>query len=399
MNNQNSIEQNRNFWLFLELLANRKKFILSFVIILTIISVIISFILPKWYKASAIILPPEKETPSVINISDGISGLDLVSMSTTSDVFAKILESRSITYPIIDHFKLMERYQTVTYIETFEALLSHTIIENTEEGLLVVEVEDKDPQMAADITNAFVYGLDSLSRKVITEKAKNKKKFFQERLKEVNEHLNTNRKKLEEFQTKNKAVDFDEQSRLVIEQAIEIKVALSKTEVDLSLAETTGGTDLNRTQLRKQKKLLQKQLDELENGSGSSSYFTLPLSRIPILKNEYNKIYATVKVGEEISSLLLQQLEQAKIQSSGSFQEFSILQFAVAPELKSRPKRTLIVILTFVLSLILSVIIAALMEYFAQLKYKSESDYNRAMLFIRGYFGWLPGIRKNDKQI
>ena len=396
MNNQSPIEQNRNFWLFLELLAKRKKFILSFVIILTAVSVIISLILPKWYKASAIILPPEKETPSVISISEGISGLDLVSMTTTSDVFAKILESRSITYPIIDYFNLMERYQTETYIETFEALLSHTVIENTEEGLLVVEVEDKNPQIAADLTNAFVNGLDSLSREVITEKAKNKKKFFESRLEEVNKNLNINRKILEEFQIKNKTVDFDEQSRLVIEQAIEIKVALSKTEVDLSLAEATNGTELNIIQLRKQKKLLQKQLDELENGSGSNSYFTLPLSKIPILKNEYNKIYSTVKVGEEIAALLLQQLEQAKIQSSGSFKEFSILQSAIPPELKSRPKRTLIVILTFVLSLILSVIIATLIEYFAQLKYKSEPDYNRAMFFIRGYFGWLPGIRKKD---
>ncbi len=391
-----SDDQSNNLWLFLELLAKRKKFILSFVTLLTLTAIVVSLILPKWYLSSALVLPPKEQQTSVINLSDGASGLDLVSLSTTADVFVRILESRRITDPIIKRYKLRERYETETNTQAYEALMFHASIVKTEEGLLSIEVEDRDPKVAADLANAFVDGLDSLSRQVVAVKAREKRIFFEARLKKVDEDLSKSRKVLEEFQLKNKTIDFDEQTRMAIEQAIEIKVALSKTEVDLLLAKTTNVSQVDVKLLKQQKSILKKQLSELETGQDGNSFFALPLNKIPSLKNEYNKLYSKVRVGEELSGLLMQQFEQAKIQESGSFQEFSVLQRAQVPELKYRPKRTLIVVITFALSLLISILMAAIIEYFDKLKFKSEEDYNRAMLFFRSYFGWLPGIKKKS---
>ncbi|MBD3331623.1 hypothetical protein GF356_02130, partial [candidate division GN15 bacterium] len=48
-----------NFWLFLEVLARRRGLILGLVVAVTLIAAIVSFVLPRWYEAKALLLPPK----------------------------------------------------------------------------------------------------------------------------------------------------------------------------------------------------------------------------------------------------------------------------------------------------------------------------------------------------
>ena len=75
----------------------------------------------------------------------------------------------------------------------------------------------------------------------------------------------------------------------------------------------------------------------------------------------------------------------------------SVLDPAVAPSLRSRPQRTLIVGLSFGLSLILALFLAAGTEYIARLLQTSPDDHARLMMFVDSFFGWLPGVKSPKK--
>ncbi len=394
-------ESGNNFWLFIELLARRRTFIVGFVVAATVIAAIVSFALPKWYRASALLLPPKDLTlpsPGAGALEEVVSvtrGLNLPVMVTPSDVYARMLKSRTIAGVIINRFDLKDRYHQSNFAETYAALMDRSDFHVTEEGLLQVAVEDKDPTMAANITNAFVNVLDSVNREIVTERVRQNRDFIQGRLVQARAELDSARSAFRNFQIKNKAIDFDEQTKLAMDQAVKLKVQLAELDIDIAMREKTlGDKNTELINLRQRRGMINDQLEQLEKTNPDSSFFSLPVSEIPTLRGQYEVLYSKVNVAEQIYRILLEQVEQVKYQELEKTPTISVLDWASPPEIKSRPKRRLIVSVTFVLALIVALIAASLMEYLARLRQTSPENYERAMLFVRSWFGWLPGVKK-----
>ena len=396
-------EKSSNFWLFLEVLANRRGMILGIVILAIIGSVLAALLLPKWYKAEALLLPPKNIASSFVgssNFSEAVSitgGLNLPVLATPNDLYARMLQSRTVTKIVIDKFDLQKHYNTQTAKETYDALLYYTTIRVTEEGLLSISVEDKDPQFSADITNALIDALDSVNKSIISDRINQTKEFVETRLQQVLLALDTARSDLQNFQSKYKTVDFDQQTRLAIEQAIQLKIKLAELELKIQMSEISlGKNNAELVDLKQQRTIIKGQLDNLENTNSDSSYFSLPVAEIPQLKGEYEQLYSKVKVSEALYQVLLEQREQAKMKEFEKLPTLSVLDKAEVPQIKSKPKRTYIVVGTTAISFFIAVFLAAILEYFRKLQSSSPEDYNRAVHFLSAYFGWLPGIKKKN---
>jgi uncharacterized protein involved in exopolysaccharide biosynthesis len=316
-------------------------------------------------------------------------------MVTPSDVYARILRSRTIADRVIEQFDLQKRYETSTRVETYEALFAHSKFSVTEEGLLSISVEDKEPQVAADMANAFVAEINRVNQEIMVGRARKNREFIETRLLQVRSELDSSRSALEAFQKKFRAVDFDEQTRLAIEQASNLKVSLAQVDLDLQIAEQSLGKDHpDLLQRRQRRAILIQQLEDLEKGGRDSSYFSLPVASIPALRGQYEMLYSRVRVSEGLHTTLLEQLERAKIQESNESPTISVLDPARVPELRSRPRRTLIVGGTFALSFLFSIFIAAIFEYLDRLRVNKPEDYERAMYVAGAFFGWVPGIKR-----
>jgi tyrosine-protein kinase Etk/Wzc len=393
--------QSGNLWLYLELLAKRRAFILSFVFAVTVIAAIISFVLPKWYEANALLLPP-KEASSTLDqlskFSEVVSltgGLNLPVMVTPSDVYARILRSHAVCDRIMTKFDLKTRYDASNQVETYDELMKHAKFRVTEEGLLNISVEDKDPQVAADMANAFVDEIGNVNQEIISSRTQQNRKFIEDRLSQVNSDLATSRKALEQFQETNKTVDFDEQTKLAIDQASALKVSLAQIDLELKMNEMTLGKDNPELiDLRRRRDIVNGQLAQLESGGKDSSFFSLPVSAIPGLKGQYELLYSRVRVNEQLYNMLLERFEQAKIQEKQDISVISVLDRAKVPELKSRPQRTIILAASFGLSLIVSILLAAFFEYLDRLASSRPEEYRRAAYVINTFFGWMPGVRR-----
>ncbi len=393
--------QSHNLWLFLDLLTRRRNLVVSFVIVVTLLSAAVSFLLPKWYKAEALLLPPKNVTipePGLSSMAEALSvtgGLDLPVMATPSDLYARILSSRRITSRIIDQYHLRERYHTRNYEETYLALMTHAKFRVTEEGLLSITVEDKNADTAAAMANSFVDQLDSLNREIVGQRIDETRTFIESRLSQVKNELDSARRALEKFQVEYRAVDFDEQTRLAIEQAIKLKVELAQVDLELKMAALSLGKDnAQLIEMRNKQAILQNQLSSLESHNADSSFFSLPVASIPALKGRYEMLYSRVKVAEAIYQVLLEQREQAKIKEYEKMPTVSVLDRAKSPDVKSRPQRSIIVLGSFGMSILLAILLAALLEYFKRLKGTDPEDYDRVMGFLRAFFGWMPGVKR-----
>lgn len=392
--------ESNNLWLFLEVLARRRTLIFTLVLIATLAAVVISFILPQWYEANALLLPPKDSSlpigglSQLAEIASVVEGLNLPVMVTPSDVYARMLSSRTVASAIVDSFDLKTRYKTETLTDTYLALAQHSRFGVTEEGLLSLAVEDRDPQIAADIANGFVAELDRLNRDISSGRARRNREFVEDRVSQVETQLDSARHEFERFQMANKAVDFDEQTRLAVEQAIVLKVSLSTIEIDIRMKEQLMGADNPELiEKRRQRDVIKQELNNLERGTGDSSFFSLPISAVPGLRGRYEVLYSRVSVNERLYAILLEQLEQAKLTENEDLPTVSVLDYATPPEIRSRPQRSLIVIATFLISFIVAVFLAATLEYFRRLRERNPDDYQRAMFVVRSFLGWLPGLK------
>lgn len=393
-----------NFWLMLEMMTRRKKLIISVVLTVTFLSVVVAFVLPKWYRASALLLPPKSVSipvSAVAGWSEAISvtgGLNLPERVTPSDIYVRILKSKTVVSRVVERFELTARYKTNSFEATYLAVMDHADIKVSEEGLLIVAFEDKDPQLAADIANAFVEELERAAAMVVSDRIEKTRKFLSGRLEQVKEELDSSRQALEAFQTKYKTVDFGEQTRLAIEQAAALKVKLAEVEFQIRFTALNLGKDnVELVKLESRRDIIKKQLRQLETENTDSSFFSLPVSSIPSLRGQYEMLYSRVRVAEALYQMVLSQTEQAKVKEYESLPSVSVLDKAQPPTLKSRPRRGLIVGLSFGLSVIFAIFLGAGVEYLARLRETSPADHGRLMMFVDSFFGWLPGVKKPGK--
>jgi len=393
-----------SFLLLLDTLARRSRFIILFVGLATLSAIIISLLLPKWYRATATLLPPKQVTVPVGGLGEFAeavsvtSGLNLPVLVTASDVYARMLKSRTIAEQIIKRFKLNDRYDIYNFDEAYEALMNNADFRVTAEGLLSVSAEDKDAQMAADITNAFVEELDRVNREIASQRAKHNRDFVAERLQQVKTELDSARSAFEQFQTKNRTVDFDQQTKMSTERAIDLKIKLAETDLELELTGQELSPDNPKiVELKRKRKIIIDQMDRLENQNPDNSYFSVPISKIPSLRGKYEMLYSQVRVNEALYELLLGQMEQAKIQVSENSPTISVLDPARVPSLRSRPQRTLIVVATLAFSLVVAVFGSATADYFARMRKQNPEQYKTVEMLLDSYLGWLPGIKKRSK--
>jgi len=393
-----------NFWLFLELMARRRSLIVGLVLICTAIAVVTSFLLPKWYEAKAVLLPPKDLSSSgqglgyLAELSSLTKGLDLPVMVTPSDVYARMLKSRSIAVRVIEQFDLLSRFKDDNLTEAYETLMHRASFKVTGEGLLEVTFMDRDPQIAADVTNAFVRELERVNKEIVTARIRQNREFIEDRLEGVKATLDSARQDFEDFQLAHKAIDFSQQTRLAIEQAIGLKVQLAELNVNLKLNESKLGSDNSELiELRQRRNTIEEQLQLLEHSNSDSSFFSLPISSIPSLRGQYEVLYSRVQVNESLYQVLLKQNEQVKFQEQEYASTISVLDWATPPEMKSRPKRTLIVVATFVLSFLLAIFLGATVEYMSRLKNSNPNDDHRMEMFIMAYLSWLPGVKRSRR--
>ncbi|KPL04536.1 MAG: hypothetical protein AMJ90_00365 [candidate division Zixibacteria bacterium SM23_73_2] len=382
-------EEKVDIYRYILVLTRYRRFIFLNLVFVCVVVGIISLFLPNWYTAKTTVLPPE-EAGSILPLSlsslGGFlpsSGMSLPLMVTPSDIFAAILRSRTVAESVINKEDLMEVYDTDKISDALKELNSHTKIEVTNEGIVSLEFEDNDKNRAARVANLFVEELDRINQKTNTSKAKSTRIFVEERLSQTQKELALAEENLRAFKEKHKTIVLDEQMRAAIQGAANLKAELTLNEIQLNVLRQTMSESHPQIQgLKTRIKEIKKQLDLMEFGDSEEKdrqdkILDIPFSEVPALSLELARLTREVKIQETVFELLIRQYEQAKIQETKDTPTVQILDKAVPPERKTRPKRTFLVGIAGLASLFLSIVFVFALEYLKHSKTQNPEEFKK----------------------
>ena len=315
----------------LTLLRRRARFIVLNVSVVTLVALVVSLILPKWYSAKAVLLPPTEEESS-FSLSQllprGLGGVKLPGAPTLSDVFVAVLKSRSVGDRLVSRFDLVRRYRQRDAEKALNELQSHTSLALGDEGTISIAVEDRDPRTAAAMANAYIEELDNFNRLTRTSSARRTREFIQERLAVVEQDLAAAENSLSSYQQRKSVALLSPEARGQAEIGANIMAQKLALEVKLNVL---------RQSLVESSEEVRRVKEEL--GAVERQLGTLPQAGVATMR-----LWRDLKVQEQLFELLTAQLEEARIRETRDTPTVQVLDPAVPPLHKSRPKRALVVL-------------------------------------------------------
>lgn len=358
---------------YLNVILNYRKFIGYIVGATFILSIIVSLLLPKMYVATARVLPPQENNNGIVSLLSGtenspLSGLasSLVGSQTPAALYVGIMKSRSVADALIIKFNLKELYGKKYVEDVYAKLSDRSNIKITKQDQIInVSVKDRDPQRAAEMANAYVEMLDQINRKLNITQGKRKRLFLEGRLKEVRADLEKAEIELKAFQEKYHLVAIEEQAKVAIEGAAEIKGQIIAAQTELEVLKQFGTEkQIEAVMLKTKIEELQKQLLAIEQGKkpasneliesepGKVSNFYIPFDDLPRLGLQMMRLMREAKIQEKLFELITSQYEMAQIEEAKDVDTIQVLDLAVPPEKKVSPKRIRIVLVLTTLSFI-----------------------------------------------
>lgn len=341
-------------------LAKRKKLILGAPLAAAAVSLAVSLVLPNIYKATTRMLPPQQAqsgAAAILSQLGGAAGLaaGLGGIKNPGDLYVGMLKSRTVADRLIDKFDLKKVYDVKFADQARQKLEDNTLVASGKDGLITIEVEDKDPKRVAALANAYVGELERLTSTLAVTEAAQRRLFFQKELELAKNNLAAAETALKSGLDSNGVISVDVESRAIVETVGRLRAQISAKEIELN-SQRAFLTDGNPTLQRIQEQLtsLRNELSKLENGRNPA---TAGDGQAPVnqsgLKNI--KLLRDVKYYQMLYELLAKQYEVARLDEAKDPAVIQILDKAIEPERKFKPKRALVVILSTLFVLFCSI--------------------------------------------
>jgi tyrosine-protein kinase Etk/Wzc len=341
----------------LSVILEWRRFIIINVVIVTVIAVVVSLLLPKWYRASASILPPkERDTfgglGSASTILRGLTGRATGQASSTYNYFA-ILKSRTASVAVIQHFGLMDVYGIKDSLmdDCIKELSKNTAFEVQEDDNITLEVMDKDPVRAANMANFYVGLLNTMSIELGTREARNNREFLEKRVVTARREMSEAEDSLKKYQETSGMIIIPDQGNSGVSAVAELYGLKAKKEIELAIVRRNTSEDNPKV------RQLEVELSEINR----------KVSRFPEIGVGSIRLYRNVAIQQKILEFVLPLYEQAKVDEQKEVPVLLVLDKAVVPEKRVKPQRSLIVFLAGSLSLMFCVVMAFLFHGCARL--------------------------------
>ncbi len=385
---------------YLIVLLKHKKLIIGVTLTAAVVTAIISLILTPIYKAETRILPPAQSTSSIglalLSQAGGLADIagGALGVKTPADLYVGMLEGTTVADRIIDRFDVMKLHD-IEYRVDARKLLAEKILDaksDKKSGIITVAVEDEDPKRAAEMANAFVEELKVLTKGLAVSEAAQRRLFFEEELKDTKQALAKAEESMRGFQEKTGALKMEDQAKAVIEGIATMRAQIAAKEVEVKVMRTYATS--NNPDLQKAEEVLKglrAELQKLESKGGANADPLMPTGRMPEVGLEYLRKLRDLKFNETLYELLTKQYELARLDEARDAAVIQVIDRAVPPDKKAKPKRGLMVAIATVAGFFLSVFAAFLWEYIETAS--SDPENKERFSIIKKHLYW----RKRSK--
>lgn len=364
--------------------ARDREMILRATVAAAVLSAAVALLLPGVYSARAVILPPQEDHSGLNAVAmDALAALssngglsNAMGLQNPSDIYIGMLKSRSVADALIRRFNLQELYDADSVVEAREELEKQVSVTNGTDGLISVVFEDEDAQRAADIANAYVEELEKLTRHIAVTEAGQRRLFIERQIRQTQEKLAQAENALRQTQEQTGVIDLDNQGKAIIEAVAELRAQAAAKEVQISTMQSfaaPGNPDLIRA--RQELAGLKAQIGKFEHGNLSGNGdIMVATGKMPEAGLEYLRKLRDMKYQQAVYEMLARQYESARVDEARNSVVIQVVDPAIALDEESGPRRSLIVLLATVLTLILAVMWAFVRGGLARARQGFEQD-------------------------
>ena len=371
-------------------IAKHNRFILKLTGGAAILAVIYALLQPNIYTGKTVVMPPQQGASAASALLGQLGGLagmagGALGVKNPSDMYVGMLKSRTVADSLIKRFDLMKRYKAKTQTEARTTLESASVISSSKDGFITVEFSDKDPGLAAVIANAYVDELDRFSQTLAVTEAAKRRLFFEKQLDTARKGLDGAELAMKQMQEKTGVIQLEGQSKAILGAEAELRAQIAAKEVELS-AMKSFATEQNPEYRRTAQVIasLQAQLVKLDRNNPAGDEELSTKGEIPAVAVEYAHKLRDLKYFEKLFEFMTQQVLVAKIDEAKDTAIIQVVDKALTPEKKSKPKRALIVILVTILALFVGIIWSFIRE--AGERSRDIPEHAERMSLMRRYF-------------
>jgi hypothetical protein len=357
-NNQSEFEEDEISLIDLLItLGHEKKFILSLTSFVTFIAVVISLTMAPVYTAKTVIMPPQQQQSSAASALASLGALAGLAgggagVKSADEMYVAFMGSDRFLNNLIERFHLQERYQTKTLGDTRNLLKSKAkVTSDKKSGLISIEFDDVDPLFAAEMANAYVQELGHMLDRLAVTDAQQRRVFFEGQIKKVQENLASAEINFRQAKEKSGLQVTTVLAELGVRASAQLRGQIAAKEVQLqSLSRFATSQNPEVQRIASELSAERSQLQKIEQGSGQVVGASLQLQAV--------KAYRDMKVQEAMLEVLIKQFELARVDEAKEGPLIQVVDLALTPERKSKPKRTLIVLVSALTGLFLAALFA-----------------------------------------
>ena len=343
---------------YLIVLAKHSRMIIFVSAVVTVLTYLVLFVSPNQYTATVRILPPQQNLTLSAQLLNSLGGVgtpgaplagamggggmaaSLLGLKSPGELYAGMMTGNTISDRIIELFKLR---QQAKYIEDARKSLGGRvkIRVDRKDGLITVEVTDKDPKRAAAMANAFPEELDKLLQGLTIQEASGRLAFLEKERSQVNQNLALAENTLRAFSEKNSVLQLDTQTRGVLEYIARLRAEIDAKEVQIQVMRqqaTSFNYDMVRLEtevqgLKSKLKTAESQYDQVSVGD-----VFLTTSKVPALGLEYLRLYREVKFQEGLYQFYIKMVELARLDMVKDVSTVQLIDRALPPEKRSNKR-------------------------------------------------------------
>jgi capsule polysaccharide export protein KpsE/RkpR len=275
----------------------------------------------------------------------------------SEDKLFGFLASNQMSEKIIEKFNLVDYYEITKYkrAKTLKAFKDDFKFDLNDNGFIEISMIHKNPEISADIVNFATEELDRMSQEYAITYAKKYREFVEKRYFKNMNDLKDAELSLEKFHKETGIFAIPEQIEVAFKAYSELETQLSIKELERDLVkETQGEKNPSMNVVETQVNLLKKKISDLKNGKQlDKSLIFLKIDELPNVQLRFLQIKRELEIQAKLLEFTLPMYEQAVMEEQKTIPTITVIDKAIAPELKDSPKKAFIILSIFFLALFL----------------------------------------------
>jgi tyrosine-protein kinase Etk/Wzc len=296
---------------YIEVIRKRGKLIVLITLIFAALALVFSLLQKPLYEAKTTILIKSGGSSGSFSQLAGLAGLAGISLPSgggNMDDLTKVLQSKAVAEKVMEDLHLRDRIEgwnnpNANYQKLISTVQGTLKKPKGDGDLVELTAEYSDPELAAEIANGYTDALTYYWNKLNYTEARKKKEY--------------------------------------------IESQLPRVEKDLSLAE----------QRLKSFTLLSPQ------GRSSSTGLLGTIAGAQLQGVEVQRLSRELDIQNSVYTMLRKEYETVKLEESKELQPFSVIDRAIKPEVKSKPKTRLNIAIGFIMGIFVGIFGAFFQEY------------------------------------